>query len=101
MRIKVYYPSGTVFTVDGEWKGPGLVGTNNAILILPGEGTKIGNEVMSGKAAFLGDPRGVYRDQMTGKLLYNPRDYTVGMEKVWIDWLMEHPEWPKVLELIV
>lgn len=99
MQIKVYYPSGNTFTLCGQWKGPGRIGSFNAILIIADETVKIGNQVVTKGGCLIGDPRGVYQDLETGQVLYNPRDHIVGMEKVWVEWLGQHPEWPAVLEV--
>lgn len=116
LKINVYYPSGSHFTCSGVWQGPGNVGGANIILIVLDEdlripGSKIvekrGNAIMDGGqllekgGLLMGDPRGVYQDKNSGKVLYNPRDAMVDMDKVWLDWLKEHPEWPGVLELSV
>ncbi len=55
-----------------------------------------GNNVIPANATFIGDPCGVYQDEDTGKILYNPRGYTEGMEQWVLDWLVKHPEWPEI-----
>lgn len=100
MKIKVYYPSGKNFLLSGEWKGPGRIGESNFILILLDKDCILpGGKTIPLRAAFIGDPRGVYIEEISKEVLFNPRDYMEGMEKVWVDWLNEHPEWPRILEL--
>lgn len=84
--IRFYYPSGASAVISGEWKGPSVVAGDSFILIL-----------QQGKAHVL-DPRGVYIDDTTGEVLYNPR--TQAQITPWVlDWLREHPEWPYVAEI--
>ncbi len=99
MKITIFYPSGNSLTVKGIWKGPGRIIDNNVILIEIDEDVEIMGYTLEKGEALIGDPRGVYRNDDTGKILYNPRDAMIGMQKVWIDWLNEHPEWPDILEL--
>lgn len=100
MKIKVYYPSGNNFLLSGEWKGPGNIeGSNVIVIMLNTDSVLPGNNLVTAGAAFIGDPRGVYIDNDNKTVLYNPRDYMEGMQKVWIDWLNEHSDWPALLEL--
>lgn len=108
MRIKISYPSGNILHVRGQWKGPGNVMGTPIILIMitedwnPPVGSKMddgSSPVVKAGCALIGDPRGVYQNEDSGKLLFNPRDWMEGMEQWSIDWLNEHPEWPAILEL--
>lgn len=101
MNIKVYYPSGNILHLSGEWKGPGNVGGNCIILILVDKPSLLpsGSTIPAG-SAFIGDIRGLYTDEVTDQILYHPRENIEGMNKWAVDWLDEHPEWPAVLELI-
>ena len=102
MRIKISYPSGNVLHLSGEWKGPGNVDGNCIILILVDEDYIVpdsGGVVIPKDVAFVGDIRGVYQDEDSGRILYNPKESVEGMNKWAVDWLDEHPEWPAILEL--
>ena len=88
-RIKVYYPSGNKFSVVGKWIGG---------LDVDGEETVAITMETPSKSAFLGDPRGVYVDDQTGAVLYNPLMQAHISQWV-IDWLREHHEWPVVAEI--
>lgn len=67
MRIKVAYPSGKRFVVEGAWHGP------KKMLPHPNQ---LGTEadvvgVDTGREVLLLDPRGRYTDADTGVLLYD------------------------------
>lgn len=100
MNIKVYYPSGNILHLSGEWKGPGNVGGNCLILIFIDKDCILpGGSIVAANSAFVGDIRGVYQNEDSGEVLYNPRDCMVGMNEWAVNWLGEHPEWPAILEL--
>ena len=101
MRLKISYPSGTQFEISGQWLGPELVGENNVVGVVLESETRIGGQVVPAGGLLLGDPRGVYQDAETGKVLYQPRDPRLigGLIPVWREWLVEHPEWPSLLEV--
>lgn len=101
MNIKVYYPSGNNFILHGKWEGAVILpkGENAIVILLDSACELPGGIVLDAGAIVFGDPRGVYLDSDEGRVLYNPRDYMEGMQKVWIDWLNEHSEWPAILEL--
>ena len=98
--IKIYYPSGNVLHINGSWKGPGNINGLCAILIIvDGDSILPGGTKIEKGAAFIGDIRGIYQDETSGSILYNPRDHTEGMDNWAVKWLNEHPEWPLILEL--
>ena len=100
MRIKVSYPSGNVLHLSGEWKGPGNVDGTCVILILIDKDCIVpGGCVVTKGSALVGDLRGVYQNEYSGQVLYNPRESMEGMDKWAVDWLNEHLEWPAILEL--
>lgn len=100
MRIKIFYPSGNILHLSGEWKGPGNVDGTCIILILIEKDCKVpGGSVITKGSAFVGDPRGIYQNEDTGEILYNPRDAMIGMDNWAVNWLNEHPEWPQLLEM--
>lgn len=52
-----------------------------------------GAELKSGEM-LVGDPRGVYREASTGRILYHPRQHP---HAGWVSkWLNEHPEWAPI-----
>jgi len=99
MKIKVYYPSGHSFLLSGKWEGPVYLGSNAIVIILDSDCVVPGNNLLKAGEVFIGDPRGVYIENNNKTVLFNPRHYMEGMDKVWIDWLNEHTEWPATLEL--
>lgn len=87
MKVKVYYPSGFTFQLEGRWLGPAEVG-----------GLMVVAMIMGIKEVNLFDPRGVCQAVETGEILYSPRK--INQPDKWVrDWLSEHPEWPQILEL--
>ena len=88
-NVRIHYPSGASLVISGLWNGPVLIDGNSAIAM---------REINPKGAAFLGDPRGVYVDQDTGEVLYNPRMHAQVNDWM-IQWLREHPEWPSVAEI--
>ncbi len=81
MKIKISYPSGKTLHIEGIWKGPGNIKGEGIILI-------------ESKGMIVCDIRGVYQNEETNEVLYNPRFCMDGMDKWAVDWLKEHPEWP-------
>ena len=100
MKFKVSYPSGHVLHLRGEWKGLGNVDGDGIILILIDKDCIIpGGFILTANSVFVGDIRGVYQNEDSGEILYNPRDCMEGMSKWAVNWLNEHQEWPAILEL--
>ena len=100
MKIKVSYPSGHVLHISGEWKGAGMIKDSCTIVILIDKECILPGGGVIEKGSFVaGDIRGVYQNEYSGEVLYNPRDYMEGMDKWAVGWLNEHPEWPALLEL--
>ena len=110
MRIKVSYPSGNVLHLSGEWKGPGHIKGLGIILIKIDQDSPVPEGMKSVKEGaliycfkcgteFIGDIRGVYQNEDTGEILYNPRNALEGMNQWAVDWLNLHREWPAILEL--
>lgn len=101
MYIKAYYPSGYTLHLSGEWKGCGnLNGKFGVVVIVVDKDYPMpGGPILQAHGNFIGDIRGVYLDESSGDVLYNPREHMKGMNKWAVDWLGEHPEWPALLEL--
>lgn len=116
MRIKVSYPSGGRLHLSGEWKGLGNVEGECIILILVDKDCPLPEGAMARRgfdrhlptkpcpivprgSAFVGDIRGVYENEDTGQVLYEPRSHMEGMNKWAVDWLKANPHWPNILEL--
>lgn len=85
-RVRIYYPSGASWELEGIWIGPMQLEGETAICI------------QAGSAAHLLDPRGVCINADTGEVLYNPRMQAQITPWV-IEWLREHPEWPAQAEI--
>ena len=96
MKIKVGYPSGTVFHLSGDWKGPGMLMGKAIVLIFLDEDCLAHDFPLSKGSIFAGDIRGVYMDEVTHEVLYNPRDWMLNMEDWAVKWLGEHLEWPRI-----
>ncbi len=100
MNIKIYYPSGNILNVEGDWLGPGNVeGTPVVAIIVRGKTSIPGNKQLEKDSVLVVDPRGVCRDMDSEQVIYNPRDCLVGMDQWAVDWLLKNPQWPAVLEL--
>ncbi len=84
MKIHIKFPSGATKDVIGEWKGFEKISKeSSAVAIKLKDGTM-----------FLGDPRSVYREIDTDKVLYNPKDFVDEMNPNMADWMRKNPEWP-------
>jgi len=100
LEIQVYYPSGHSFTLWGKWIGlKKLKGLDIITIIVDRDCVLPGEQVIKGHSPIILDPRGVYLNKGKREILYNPRDQAASLETEWQDWLEEHPEWPRILEL--
>lgn len=100
MKVKIFYPSGNVLHISGEWQGPAKIDGGCVVLIGVDKDCLVpGDNIIPADALFVGDPRGVYQDEHTDRILYNPREAMQGMDQWILDWLTEHIEWPSILEL--
>lgn len=87
MALRVHYPSGATFTVAGvlrEVDLGGEVGVSSGILT-----------AKRGEMLLL-DPRAVVL--LDGAVVAEPRRYDQARLAPWVrTWLVEHPEWPRVV----
>ena len=95
MIIDVLYPSGHALVLYGEWKGGMIVGDEgNVICVILDRDCDTPGGMMEKKSAFLGDPRGVYTNRYTGKVLYQPSILDTKLPDWVHEWLADNPEWP-------
>jgi hypothetical protein len=96
-KLVLYYPSGNVVEVLGDFKG--LHGPPSGLAVEVAEDVRVGDQVVTAGSILIADPRCVCVAVETGTVLYNPREHLIRLEPNWKEWLAQNPAWPDQLEL--
>lgn len=97
-KLVLYYPSGNVVEVFGNFLG--LHGPPSGLAVEVAEDVRVGDQHLTAGSVLVADPRCVCLDVETQAVLYNPREHLIRLEDNWKQWLAKNPAWPNQLELI-
>lgn len=100
-KLRITYPiSAEDLVVEGRFMGlVGVAGNGDAeVLYTPmvqmGADIRIrGQRVARGQVLAL-DPRCLVRDPVSGEVAYNPREHIEQLDRPFVEWLGENPDWP-------
>ena len=97
-NLVLYYPSGNVVQVVGDFKG--LHGPPDGLLVEVAKDVQVADQLIKAGGVLIADPRCVCVEAGTQTVIYNPREHLIRLEDNWKVWLAQNPAWPNLLELL-